>query len=566
MSTLCKLYENFLRISPNRLTFSAFHTIIVGVKKKKTAVPFDKGIKDSKVVTYMANRRNNRGSGDIYGDMYNDQLEKYQRMSGESGGSSPDDLRFYTEDEMDAIDRARQDAARQAYNDAYRAEYERFRKQQTSRQSRYPQYRQQPQAQPRQQRPQQPQRPDFRVDSGHGGGYEYNAQGGGYDGYNSGYDNGYNSGYNGGSQQPQQNNHHSKGSYDDSRRRVHSSPGRYAEAADQKFGDVKFGDKDTEGQKFKKKKPFTFGSFLRIMFVLLLVIVLLFQVLIFRYISMVDSVSTGKRLVTAAELYDSKVTKILLIGSDSRKDDEAGRSDSMIIMSVNSRSKEITLTSVMRDSYVEIPDHGWGKLNSAYTFGGAELLLDTIQLNFGVKIDRYVFVSFFSFINIVDAVGGIELDISDEEAQGMTDPMAEQNKYLKNKKGTDYLKKGGQNMHVNGNQALAYARLRYVGNADFERTDRQRLVINKIVEKAKTLNPLQLDNFLKLSCRELTTNMSAGEMYVFFYKLLFSLTYDRGELRIPPEGAYTYGSHDGLSTLDIDFDGCKRTLRETVYK
>ena len=500
----------------------------------------------------MADRRdyNNRGSGsggDIYGEMYNDQLEKYQRMAGETGGSTPDDLRFYTEDEMNALDRARQDAARQAYNDAYRAEYERYRRQTGSRQPVRPQYRR------------QPQRPQPAYDNA------YNTQ------YSEQYDGGYGDGYDeqyGGDPGPQQEapvHHH--GSYDDRRRKVKSSAGRYAEEVERKHGNkqLAFGRFDPEGEKIKKKH-FSFGKFFKVLFVLLLVIALLFQILIFRYISMVDSVSTGKRLVTASEFSDSKVTNILLIGSDSRKEDDSGRSDSMIIMSVNRGTKEITLTSVMRDSYVEIPDHGWGKLNSAYTFGGAELLLDTIQHNFGIKLDRYVFVSFFSFINIVDAVGGITLDISDEEAQGMTDPMAEQNKYLGNKKGTDYLKKGGKSMHVNGNQALAYARLRYVGNADFERTERQRLVINKIVEKAKTLNPLELDNFLKLSCRELTTNMSGGEMYILFYKLLFSLTYDRGELRIPPEGAYSYGSHDGLSTLDLDLDACKSAIKERIYR
>ena len=502
----------------------------------------------------MADRRNynNRGGGgsggDIYGEMYNDQLEKYQRMAGDNGGSSPEDLRFYTEDEMNAIDRAKQEAAsRQAYEDAYRADYERYRRQASSRQPVRPQYYQR---QPQRQEPAYNTQYSEQYDDGYGNGNGYG--GDGYDGYDN---------------QQQENPAYHHGSYDDRRRKVRSSAGRYAEEVERKHGNkqLAFGRFDPDGEKVKRKS-FSFGKLLKVLFVLLVVIILLFQVLILRYISMVDSVAPGRRLVTASEFSDSKVTNILLIGSDSRKEDDSGRSDSMIIMSVNRGTKEITLTSVMRDSYVEIPDHGWGKLNSAYTFGGADLLLDTIQQNFGIKLDRYVFVSFFSFINIVDAVGGIDLDISNEEAQGMTDPMAEQNKYLGNKKGTDYLKKGGKKLHVNGNQALAYARLRYVGNADFERTERQRLVINKIFEKAKTLNPIELDNFLKLSCKELTTNMSGSEMYILFYKLLFSLTYDRTELRLPPEGAYSYGSHDGLSTLDIDFDSCKNAIRENIYK
>ena len=262
---------------------------------------------------------------------------------------------------------------------------------------------------------------------------------------------------------------------------------------------------------------------------------------------------------------DKNVTNILLIGSDTRDENERGRTDSMILLSINKQTKQMTMTSLMRDCYVEIPDHGWAKLNAAYSYGGAELLMDTIEQNFDVAVDKFVYVSFFSFIDIVDAVGGINIDLSDDEAQYMTDPMAEQNKYLGNKKGTDYLSHGGDDMLLNGNQALAYARLRYVGNADFERTQRQRTVITKIISQAKTLSPLKLDNFMKVCCSELTTNMTKGEMYIMFYKLLFSMNYDMQQLRIPQEGAYYYGTHDEQSTLDLDFDACQREIKKKIY-
>ena len=361
--------------------------------------------------------------------------------------------------------------------------------------------------------------------------------------------------------------HSQSRSFDDG----HSRVKRYAEEAEHKHGNkqLAFGRYDHDSEKLNEVKTFSFGSFIKILFVIIVIVALLLQVLIVRYISMVKSVPTGRRTVTAAELSDSKVTNVLIIGSDNRgtdDEDHTGRTDSMILASINSRSKEVTLTSIMRDSYVDIPGRGWGKLNSAYAYGGAELVLDTVQQNFGIQIDKYVFVDFFSFITIIDAAGGINLSITDEEAQGMEPPLAEQNKYLKNAKGTDYLQGGGQDIQMNGNQALAYARLRYVGNADFERTDRQRIVINKLLEKAKTLSPLELDNFLKISCRELTTNMSGSEMYFFFYKLMFSMTYSRGEMRLPPDGTYIYGDHEGLSTLDLDFEACKNALRAQLYK
>ena len=134
-----------------------------------------------------------------------------------------------------------------------------------------------------------------------------------------------------------------------------------------------------------------------------------------------------------------------------------------------------------------------------------------------------------------------------------------------NAKYTAAPRQSAADMLLNGNQALAYARLRYVGNADFERTQRQRTVITKIISQAKTLSPLKLDNFMKVCCSELTTNMTKGEMYVMFYKLLFSMNYDMQQLRIPQEGAYYYGTHDEQSTLDLDFDACQREIKKKIY-
>lgn len=466
----------------------------------------------SKGRAYMA-RKSKRPAGgqDAFKNMYDRELKKFQSMDQETDYSNtPDDLRFYSEAELEAIEQAKRDAARQAYEDAYLDEYNRVR---AGVRQNDPQRQGQPQRQAR------PRPADNRASAP-----------------------------------------------------IHPNNQKYAEAARRKHSgeQVQFGNKNEYINSGKGRREMKGGSavgkFFRGLFIIILVIVLLMQLLIFRYISLVNSVETGDRLVTDAALYSKEVTNILLIGSDTRDEEERGRTDSMILLSINRGTKEITLTSLMRDSYVEIPEHGWDKLNAAYRYGGAELLMDTVEHNLDVRVDRYAYVSFFSFIEIVDAVGGIDIDLSDEEAQGMTDPMAEQNKYLGNEKGTDYLTSGGKGVHLNGNQALAYARLRYVGNADFERTERQRTVITKIIDRAKTLDPLALDNFLKVCAKNLTTNMNKTEMYVFFYKLLFSIKYEMSQLRIPPEDAYYYGSHDGQSTLDLDLDACRRELEEKIYK
>lgn len=326
--------------------------------------------------------------------------------------------------------------------------------------------------------------------------------------------------------------------------------------------------------KWKIKKRHPIKTFFKVLIIILLVVFILANVLIWRYIGMVNKVERGQRTNTDASMNSSDVRNILLIGSDTRNADERGRTDSMILLSINSTTKEITMTSFMRDMYVNIKGvdadgndiDTWSKLNAAYVYGGAELLMDTIEYNFDIAVDDYVYIDFLSFVDIVDAVGGIELDISDEEAEGMKPPMAEQNKLLGNKKGTDYLDKGGKKLLVNGNQALAYARLRYVGNADFQRTERQRTVITKIIEKAKSSDPLTIDKFAKASMSHLTTNMSQTQLFALTYKAIFSMNYEIKSMRIPDDDSYSYGtSSDGQSILEVDFEACKALLRKDIY-
>ena len=325
--------------------------------------------------------------------------------------------------------------------------------------------------------------------------------------------------------------------------------------------------------KKEKKKSSPVKNFFAFILVLALIVFVGLQFLIWKYIGDVKKVETQERAYTSGSMESSDVLNILLVGSDSRSMQERGRTDSIILLSIDKKKKQMTMTSFMRDTYVTFPGldndgdgiDDQGKINAANVYGGPELLLDTIEYNFDISVDKYFYVDFFSFAKIVDAVGGIELDITDEEAEGMKPPMAEQNNIFGNKKGTDYLSHGGKNMHVNGNQALAYARLRYVGNADFERTQRQRTVISKIVEKAKTLNPIELNSFIETTLESLTTNYTDNELYFLSYRLPFIAKYKIESQRIPEDDTFTYGDHDVGSTLDINFDKAKDKLRTSIY-
>ncbi len=277
-----------------------------------------------------------------------------------------------------------------------------------------------------------------------------------------------------------------------------------------------------------------------------------------------------EQLKAAQESFMSNdnVTNILIIGEDIR--DTAGgtngNTDVMMLCSINDETREVTLTSLMRDMYVEIADTGgtYAKLNSAYATGGAELTMKTLKNNFGIDVDKYVLFNFYTFIDIVDACGGVDIRISDEEAVGMQAPMAEQNKYLKNKKGTDYLSEGGA-YHMNGNQALGYARLRYVGNADFERTERQRRVVTKIAEKAKDMSLVELSDLLDKVLRELETNLTDGEIAYLLYNSADLLSYEINQLRLPADGMFTNEIIRTEAVLVVDLAQCIKLFQETVY-
>ena len=312
----------------------------------------------------------------------------------------------------------------------------------------------------------------------------------------------------------------------------------------------------------KKKNPIK--RFFKWLIIILLALLILAEAMLYKYVGLVNIVDTGERLVTTGAMYDDDIMNVLVVGSDARSPKDKGRTDSIILLSINKKTDKITMTSFMRDMYVEIPNNGWNKINAANVLGGPELLMDTIEKNFDIRLDKYVYIDFYSFVDIVDAVGGIQMKVSDKEAEGMKAPLYEQNKILKNKWRTDYLKKGGD-LTLNGNQALAYARLRYVGNADFERTERQRRVINEIKNNI-SFNPFKLNKIANASFSHITTNMTKSELFVLGNKMPFMVGYETDELRIPEEGMYTYGRHNGQSTLDVDFDACKKKIRDTIYK
>lgn len=263
-------------------------------------------------------------------------------------------------------------------------------------------------------------------------------------------------------------------------------------------------------------------------------------------------------------LTDDAVTNILLIGVDARTKGERCRSDSMILVSINEDTRKIVMTSLLRDSYVSIPGVGHDRLNAAHAYGGPDLLMRTIEYNFGIGVDRYVSVDFSSFVDVVDAAGGLELTISDAEREVANRYIYEINR-IRGVDGNSNMITSSGYQHVNGTQALGYARIRYVGNGDFQRTDRQREVLDELFNKMKKLNILELNDLLNVMLPNLTTNLTQGQLFSLVLGMPTYRYYKVDSYHVPFDGAYSNMTIRGMAVLGLDFDQCIAEMKRRIY-
>lgn len=242
------------------------------------------------------------------------------------------------------------------------------------------------------------------------------------------------------------------------------------------------------------------------------------------------------------------VDNVLLIGADRHGINENGRSDTMILVSMNHNTGKIHITSFMRAMYVCIPrsdGHVWSMLNAAYSWGGPNLLIDTIELNFRVKIDKYVVVDFAAFEKSIDLLGGVDIELTDAEAYYI---------YCETKIPTP-----SGPAHLNGKQALVYSRIRLIDN-DFKRTGRQRNVINDLIKKAKKMD---LSTMLALADEILpmvSTNLTNSEILVYITRAIPMLKNEVTQRMLPVE------NEDGKSFYGMIYVGGREMYRVDFVK
>ena len=282
-----------------------------------------------------------------------------------------------------------------------------------------------------------------------------------------------------------------------------------------------------------------------------------------------DSIRTAMEADGGTPITDSKVMNIMLIGIDTRSDGTIySRSDTMILLSVNHESRKIILTSFMRDSYVYYKStNSYNRLNAAGVIGGPSYVCDMIGNVFGVKVSDYALVNFFSFIDVVDAMGGIDIEVREEEISHLNDNLVHQNYVRGYPDEMDFVEHGtgDQVMHLNGNQALAYARIRHLGG-DRERTERQRKVIMLLIDKVRDMKLAEVYELLDVILPMVHTNLSELECMSMLLNLTEYLDYEIVSIRMPMDGTWKNSMIDGRSVVEIEnLDRCRRYLRSVIY-
>lgn len=257
-----------------------------------------------------------------------------------------------------------------------------------------------------------------------------------------------------------------------------------------------------------------------------------------------DDVSWGK----VDMIHDKNLVNILLIGQDARPGEGRQRSDSMIVCSVNTKTKEISLVSFLRDLYVQLPgNYSDNRLNAPYVFGGFDLLKETLELNFGIPIDGCVEVNFEGFQEIIDILGGVDIELSKAESYQV-------NKYTYSTGGTTE----GMN-HLDGGQALAYASIRSI-DSDFCRTERQRNVIMAVFDGMKGASLKEINAIANKILPKMTTDMTNSEIMGYIAKCYGALDSEMKTYHVPADDAYYCAMVRGMSVLVPDLPLIRQEL------
>ena len=262
---------------------------------------------------------------------------------------------------------------------------------------------------------------------------------------------------------------------------------------------------------------------------------------------------------------DSDIKNILLIGHDGRPGDTGShRSDSIILCSINKVQGKINLVSFMRDMYVPIPGYSDNRINAAFSFGGASLLKETIEQDFGISIDNCVEINFDGFIKAMTAVGDLEIELTAQEADYLNSTGNIMNAEEGLPESTWDLKEG-KNL-LRPDQVLAYSRTRYVGRSDYERTERQRKVLTAAFNKISQLGLSEQVDLANNIIPHIATDMTDMEILGYVYYVVTDGVHIGDSNRVPADKTYTNEMINGMSVLLPKLTENTDLLKEWLYQ
>lgn len=277
--------------------------------------------------------------------------------------------------------------------------------------------------------------------------------------------------------------------------------------------------------------------------------------------------SAAGEYVESALAAINEMQNILLLGIDARPGEKTGRSDTMIILTVDAENNVIRMVSLMRDLYVEIPGYKNNRLNAAYVFGGPELLMKTIKKNFGIEVDHYVAVNFSMLANLIDQIGGLELEVESDYYVDRINAVIKCDNAVLGIDVNDGLLSGPGLQLMTGKQAQAYARYRYgTKDGDFGRTQRQREVIMKIIDKLSEKSLIELFKLAGDNMSNVYTNLTFEQITGLVPAALNLKGATMEQLRIPLDGAYASKTISKMSVLVPDRTKTKRAIAEFYGK
>ncbi len=247
------------------------------------------------------------------------------------------------------------------------------------------------------------------------------------------------------------------------------------------------------------------------------------------------------------------IINIMLIGQDARPGQGRSRSDVMVLCTINKKTQTVTLTSFLRDIYVQIPGFESSKLTHTYVWGGMELLDETIEQNFGIHIDGNLEVNFERFTQLIDLLGGVDIELRNDEAD-----------YINYKLG--YAALCGGKQHLNGEQALWYSRIRYLDpDADISRSNRHRKVLIALIEQFRNADLPTLLNLMEEAMPMITTDMTQEELVTLATELFPMLAnINIVSQRLPGETGFTLPTIKGMAVVLLDMDKAREYLATTL--